>query len=111
MQDAETAPRVCKLVRDRIPEIIRESGAEPVTYIAGPEEYRERLREKLGEEYREVLEANDADVPDEVADLVEAAFAYAAVLGVSAERVEEIRAAKAAERGGFAGRIIWTGNR
>ncbi|MGW7304008.1 nucleoside triphosphate pyrophosphohydrolase [Streptomyces sp. NPDC054835] len=53
MPDAETTPGVGKLVRDRIPQIIRNDGAEPVTYIAGLEEYRARLREKLGEEVAE----------------------------------------------------------
>ncbi|MFH8257706.1 nucleoside triphosphate pyrophosphohydrolase [Streptomyces roseolus] len=111
MQHTETALPVGKLVRDGIPQIIRDSGAEPITYVAGPEEYRDRLRAKISEECQEVLEAGAEDVPGEVADLVEAALAYAADFGVSAEEVEEIRAAKAAERGGFAGRVIWTGNR
>ncbi|MFD4257583.1 hypothetical protein ACFWR9_08120 [Streptomyces sp. NPDC058534] len=111
MQDVEPTRRVGKLVRDKIPEIIRRDGAEPVIYIAGPEEYRERLLEKLGEEYREVLEADDEAAPGELADLVEAALAYATLLGVSAEQLEEIRAAKQAERGGFADRIVWMGNR
>ncbi|MFE5596235.1 hypothetical protein [Streptomyces sp. NPDC056549] len=111
MQGAESTSRVGKLVRDRIPEIIRKHGSEPITYVAGPEEYRDRLREKIGEEYDELLKADERDAPGEVADLVEATLAYAAHLGISAEQVEEIRAAKAAERGGFAGRIIWIGNR
>lgn len=36
-----------KLARDRIPQIIHQGGAEPVTYVAGREEYRSRLRDKL----------------------------------------------------------------
>ncbi|MFI9210196.1 nucleoside triphosphate pyrophosphohydrolase [Streptomyces sp. NPDC053253] len=111
MPDAETTPGVGKLVRDRIPQIIRNGGAEPVTYIAGPEEYRARLREKLGEEVAEFLEADEASAPGELADVAEVLLALAADLGMSAEQLEAIRAAKAGERGGFAGRIVWIGNR
>lgn len=100
-----------KLVRDRIPQIIRESGATPVTYTAGPQEYRSRLRDKLGEEVAEFLEADDARAPEELADVLEAVYALAADLGIDMDQVEEIRRAKADERGGFAGRVVWTGNR
>ncbi|MEU6607129.1 nucleoside triphosphate pyrophosphohydrolase [Streptomyces shenzhenensis] len=100
-----------KLVRDRIPQIIREDGAEPVTYVAGPEDYRSRLRDKLGEEVAEFLEADDAKAPEELADVLEVVHALAADLGVDAGQLEKIREAKASERGGFADRIVWTGNR
>lgn len=100
-----------KLVRDRIPQIIRTSGAEPVTYVAGPEEYRSRLRDKLGEEVAEFLASDDASAPEELADVLEVVWAIAAQLGVDAEQLEKIRRTKALERGGFADRIIWTGNR
>ncbi|MGW0954772.1 nucleoside triphosphate pyrophosphohydrolase [Streptomyces sp. NPDC001212] len=100
-----------KLVRDRIPQIIREGGAEPVIYTAGPEEYHGRLREKLGEEVAEFLAADAAAAPEELADLLEVVRALAADLGVDADQLEKIREAKARERGGFAERIVWTGNR
>lgn len=100
-----------KLVRDRIPQIIREGGAEPVTYIAGSEEYRNRLRDKLGEEVAEFLEADDAEAPEELADVLEVVHALAADLGVDARQLEKIREIKASRRGGFADRIVWTGNR
>jgi predicted house-cleaning noncanonical NTP pyrophosphatase (MazG superfamily) len=85
-----------KLVRDRIPQIIRADGAEPATCTAGPEEYRSRLRDKLGEE---------------VADVLEVVRALAADLGVDVDQLEKIRQTKASERGGFADRIVWRGNR
>ncbi|MFG2645997.1 hypothetical protein ACGFYP_34110 [Streptomyces sp. NPDC048370] len=100
-----------KLVRDRIPQIIREDGAEPVTYIAAPEEYRNRLRDKLGEEVTEFLEADDAKAPEELADVLEVVHALAADLGVDAGQLQKIREVKACERGAFADRIVWTGNR
>ncbi|MFE7132429.1 hypothetical protein ACFVIM_16380 [Streptomyces sp. NPDC057638] len=99
-----------KLVRDRIPQIIRENGSDPVTYIAGPEEYRNRLRDKLGEEIAEFLAADDAKAPEELADVLEVVHAIAADLGIDTHQLEKIREDKANKRGGFAGRIVWTGN-
>ena len=100
-----------KLVRDRIPQINREDGAEPVTYTAGRQEYRDRLRDKLGEEVAEFLEADDAKAPEELADVLEVVHALATDLGVDPRQLEKIREVKASERGGFADRIVWTGNR
>ncbi|MEV6757052.1 nucleoside triphosphate pyrophosphohydrolase [Streptomyces sp. NPDC051214] len=100
-----------KLVRDRIPQIIREAGAEPVIHTADAEEYRARLREKLGEEVAEFLGADDAQAPEELADVLEVVYALAADLGVTQEQLEKIREAKAKERGGFAERVVMSGNR
>ncbi|KIE23523.1 MULTISPECIES: nucleoside triphosphate pyrophosphohydrolase [Streptomyces] len=100
-----------KLVRDLIPQIIRESGAEPMVYVAGPEEYRERLRHKLSEEVTEFLTADDsAAAEEELADILEVVHALALDLGMTPSRLEERRAQKAASRGGFAGKVVWTGN-
>ncbi|MFE5539133.1 nucleoside triphosphate pyrophosphohydrolase [Streptomyces sp. NPDC056519] len=100
-----------KLVRDRIPQIIRADGAEPEVYVAEPAEYRERLRAKLAEEVAEYMDADETDAPEELADVLEVAFALAADLGVNADQLEKIRASKAEQRGGFSERIVWTGNR
>lgn len=100
-----------KLVRDRVPEIIRAEGAEPITHVAGPEEYRSRLRDKLSEEVAEFLSADEAVALEELADVLEVVHALAADLGTDSAGLESIRQAKAWERGGFAHRIVWTGNR
>ncbi|MFE5608469.1 nucleoside triphosphate pyrophosphohydrolase [Streptomyces sp. NPDC056540] len=100
-----------KLVRDRIPEIIRADGSEPEVYVADPAEYRQRLRAKLAEEVAEYMAADETDAPEELADVLEVAFALAADLGVDPAQLEKIRASKAKERGGFSERIVWTGNR
>ncbi|MFC9930020.1 nucleoside triphosphate pyrophosphohydrolase [Streptomyces sp. NPDC127190] len=86
------------LVRDRFPQVIREDGAEPVTYTAGREEYRSRLRDKLGEEVAEFPEADEDSAPEELADVLEVVRALAADLGVDADQLEKIREAKAGER-------------
>ncbi|MFE3629056.1 pyrophosphohydrolase domain-containing protein [Streptomyces goshikiensis] len=90
---------------------MRADGAEPEVYVADPAEYRQRLRVKLVEEVSEYMEADEPDATEELADVLEVAFALAADLGVDPAQVEKIRAAKAEQRGGFAERIVWTGNR
>lgn len=97
-----------KLVRDKIPQILRSKGLEPVTRIADPEEYRASLRAKLREEVEEFLASNDD--PDELADILEVLYTLAELGGTDRRQLEKLRAAKAAERGGFADRIIWFGN-
>jgi predicted house-cleaning noncanonical NTP pyrophosphatase (MazG superfamily) len=100
---------VGKLVRDRIPEIIRANGDEPVVYRAEGDEYRWRLREKLTEEVGEFLDADDDHAVAELADVLEVVYALAADLGFDREYLERTRAEKASERGTFADRIVWTG--
>ncbi|MFI8879503.1 nucleoside triphosphate pyrophosphohydrolase [Streptomyces sp. NPDC055243] len=99
-----------KLVRDRIPEIIRAEGTKPITYVAGSQEYRSRLRDKLGEEVAEFLSADEAVALGELADVLEVVHALAADLGTDSAGLESVRQAKARERGVFADRIIWKGN-
>jgi len=99
-----------KLVPDLIPDIIRAKGEEPITYQADAAEYRRRLREKLAEEVDEFLTADDEDAPEELADVLEVVYALAVDLGTSRERLE-IRQHKAATRGTFAERIVWSGVR
>jgi predicted house-cleaning noncanonical NTP pyrophosphatase (MazG superfamily) len=98
-----------KLVRDKIPQIIRSKGLEPVICTASIEEYGARLRDKLREEVEEFL-ASDND-PEELADILEVLYALAEGAGSDRQQLEKLRMAKAEERGGFANRIIWSGNR
>jgi predicted house-cleaning noncanonical NTP pyrophosphatase (MazG superfamily) len=51
-----------KLVRDRIPEIIRADGCIPVTRVLDEPEYRTALLAKLVEEAREAQSAPDPDL-------------------------------------------------
>jgi predicted house-cleaning noncanonical NTP pyrophosphatase (MazG superfamily) len=94
-----------KLVRDRIPQLIRAEGGVPRVRVAGTAEYRALLRAKLTEEVEEFLAAG---VVEELADVLEVVLALADELGFGGEELERVRAAKKAERGGFAGRVVWS---
>jgi predicted house-cleaning noncanonical NTP pyrophosphatase (MazG superfamily) len=96
-----------KLVRDKIPQIIRATGVEPLIRVADAAEYRVLLRAKLVEEVDEFLASDD---PTELADVLEVVLTLADDLGVDQEHLEHMRTAKALERGGFVDRIVWSGN-
>jgi predicted house-cleaning noncanonical NTP pyrophosphatase (MazG superfamily) len=107
-----------KLVRDAIPQIIEAQGITPVVRVADREEYRQLLLAKLREETDEVDGAlnapadrfDTAEVVNELADVMEVLLAIAAELGIDHEHIEQTRITKAEERGGFAARIVWSGN-
>ncbi len=92
-----------KLVRDKIPEIIKEAGEKPITHTAEEKEYVEALTRKFQEEVAEFL-ANPS--VEEAADVLEVIQAICALKGIDISKLEEIRQKKADERGGFKDRII-----
>lgn len=88
-----------KLVRDRIPDIIRSGGREPLVRILEQEEYTACLHQKLDEEVAEFHQDKNAE---ELADILEVVFALAADLGISREMLMEVYDKKHTARGGFA---------
>src|SRR4051794_38280974 len=94
-----------KLIRDRIPEIIRENGDECVVEVMANEEYRRALRRKLVEEATEAAEAASGDLPTELADLQEVIAALSAAEGLDHATIGAIQERHRAERGGFARRL------
>ncbi len=92
-----------KLVRDRIPAIIRQKGGTCRTEVLSDEDYLRMLEAKLDEELAEYHETPNLE---ELADLLEVLRATAVARGYTLDELEAARAQKAAERGGFAGRIL-----
>lgn len=68
-----------KLVRDKIPDIIRSRGETAITHIASDEEYKKRLIEKLQEEVDEFKKDNNEE---ELADIMEVIYAICDDLGI-----------------------------
>lgn len=92
-----------KLVRDKIPEIIQESGRNPVIHTAENQEYKEKLYKKLGEEVEEFLESEN---PLELADILEVTYAIAKLHNISVEYLEQMREEKSNQNGIFEKKII-----
>ena len=94
-----------KLVRDKIPEIIKSNGEEPVCKILTDEEYKSELEKKLFEEYNEVLESVGEGRIEELADMLEILNALAILEGSTLEQVIEVAEKKAQKRGAFKEKI------
>ena len=92
-----------KLVRDKIPEIIKQKGENPITHIANDEEYWEKLKEKLEEEVKEFLENSNQE---ELVDILEVIYAIQDFKKINKEKLENLRKKKAEERGVFKNKII-----
>ena len=99
--------RVQKLIRDRLPAIMRAQGLQVFDRRLNDAEFIAALKDKLLEEAQEVGAATSlADLIDELADVMEVVAALADASGVPLQAVEERRQAKRAERGGFAERVF-----
>jgi len=94
-----------KLVRDKIPEIIKQAGKDPSTSILDPVQYLQSLHVKLDEEVGEVHDTSEIHLVGEIADVLEVLRAIAYSIGVTWDHVEAERKRKFDERGGFEGRI------
>ena len=87
-----------KLVRDKIPEIIRQAGKQPITDILPQDDIATALDRKLQEEVQEYLESGSIE---EMADVLEVLHGIAFHKGIPWNEVESARLQKREERGGF----------
>ncbi len=93
-----------KIVRGKIPEIIRADGGNPqFRIIEDDAEYLQALIKKDIEEGKEFAEN---PCLEELADKKEVQIAMAKALGYTPEQVEQARIEKYEERGGFEDRIF-----
>lgn len=95
-----------KLVRDRIPEIIKNSGNQCEISILSTAEYQVSLREKVIEEAREVAAASSSEeLVKEIADLYEVIDALVTVMEIDKAAIIQKQKQRREERGGFQKRI------
>lgn len=92
-----------KLVRDKIPEIIKADGKHFKTRILDEKEYLAELIKKLKEEAAEFEENPSIE---ELADIKEITIAIREALGVNDDELEVVRRKKAATNGRFNNRIF-----
>ena len=95
--------RYNKLVRDKIPEIIKKEGAVPITHLASDNEYWQKLKEKLQEEVNEFMKDSNEE---ELADILEVVYAIGDFKKIDKNKLELLRKKKAEKRGGFRDKVI-----
>ncbi len=88
-----------KLVRDRIPEIMRREGKTPVVEQIAGERLKSALKDKLVEEALELH--SSADIREELVDVLEVIDAIVDAYGLDEVELQSIRWKKREERGGF----------
>ncbi|MBQ6323634.1 MAG: nucleoside triphosphate pyrophosphohydrolase [Bacilli bacterium] len=98
-----------KLVRDKIPDIIKSNGEEPITRVLSEEEYKIELEKKLQEELNETLQVTGDDRIEELADMLEVMTSLAELEGKTLDDVIITRNEKKEARGGFQKRLYLKG--
>jgi predicted house-cleaning noncanonical NTP pyrophosphatase (MazG superfamily) len=88
-----------KLVRDKIPEIIKKEGRKPIFRVAEDKEFPLLLKKKLIEETGEFV--RDPSL-DELSDILEVMMALAGSMGLTWEEIQNACNKKRHEKGGFA---------
>lgn len=92
-----------KLVRDKIPQIIKAQGKKAVVRILRKDEFKIYLERKLDEEVKEYHESKDVE---ELADILEVIIALAESKGCSFVDLMDMRTKKAVKKGGFSKRVL-----
>ncbi len=92
-----------KLVRDKIPQIIEDTGKDYTIHTADDEEYVSKLYAKVLEELDEFKENPSAE---EMADIFEVLEGLINFYELDREEIESVRKAKREKRGGFEDRVI-----
>ena len=91
-----------KLIRDKIPEIIKKDNAIPKISILNDEQFAMSLKEKLVEEAKELLEAKTSEeILSELSDVLELVESIATNNELTIAEVEKQKLAKKEKRGGF----------
>lgn len=90
-----------KLVRDNIPDIIKQNGEEPITRILSLDEYKKELEKKLLEECNEVLSSYGEERIEELADLLEVIIALGKIEEKDLKDIIKVCEEKRTKRGSF----------
>lgn len=94
-----------KLVRDKIPDLIKADGNMVTARVLDDREFESALRAKLLEEAAELAEATCTTVAEELADVREVLLAIAKFHNIEWAEVERVARDKLAECGTFDSRL------
>lgn len=93
----------CKLVRDKIPQIIEKDGKRALTDTLDDESFETFLERKLDEEVKEYHESKDAE---ELADILEVLITLAKLKGLTFADLMDLQTKKAVKKGSFSKKIL-----
>lgn len=101
-----------KLIRDKIPAIIKARGGHPNTRtLQSDSEYLQYLLKKLTEESQEAASATtDSNLVEEIADIREVIDAILQLKNVTREDLKQVQDEKRMQRGGFELRLLMLDN-
>jgi predicted house-cleaning noncanonical NTP pyrophosphatase (MazG superfamily) len=98
--------KVDKLIRDKLPQIMRASGIQVFERVMEKDEYLKRLKDKLLEEAKEVIASgSEKEMREELADLLEVMLSLAKAYGMEFADIQQAAEQKRADKGGFDNRI------
>ncbi len=97
-----------KLIRDKIPEIIKKDGKKYKIRILSDEEYKKELLKKIVEESQEFLKTNGnkEELTKEISDVLEIIDYLINVFGLNREEIKKVKLEKKKLRGGFNKKIF-----
>jgi len=84
-----------KLIRDKIPEIIKEAGWVPTVRILRKSEFLNALKKKVFEEAEELIQTRDRkEIIDEIVDIQELLDVLAAEIKLTKSEIKKLQIAK-----------------
>lgn len=97
-----------KLVRDKIPEIIKQDGKKASLKILNEDEYKRELLVKIVEEAQEVLatKGQKDDLIKEIGDVLEVIDFIVKAFNLSKDEIDEVKEKRNKSRGGFSEKIF-----
>ncbi len=99
-----------KLIRDEIPEKIKEAGGDYGVRVLGKAEFEKELKKKLVEESKELAKASKEELLNELADVLELIKSIASNNKTSFSKVEKFQEEKRKKRGAFKKKLflVWS---
>lgn len=96
-----------KLVRDKIPTILKDQNISSETRILNDDEFKRHLLQKLQEEVIELINAhNETNFFEELADVIEVLTTIKKSFSIDSQILKKIRSQKNKERGKFNRQIL-----
>jgi len=99
-----------KLIRDKIPEVIKSNGGKYEIRSLDNEEFETELKNKLLEEVKELISAKKGEEQNELADVLEITKSLSSHYKISFSNLQKYQLEKRRKRGGFKKKLflIWS---